>query len=251
MKKHISQRIARISQTVVAKSLTQASKSMHLLRRSPSFIFQSLFVKLSMWARLLTDPACTICTYRCYVGIRCEGPAFFPLQQERCCKQVQLGRSLPWNLYYLYPSSGSCFRGVISFVAPLLAYSLAFGFVMLAWVSVRVLILRKSIEHLKVKNIEGLRMCKWTLTNFSPIIYLFQQSQQWGPWAYVPVDYAENDGDICRLFFSIPNTFRTRLLTCPFAHLESIYLASRNTIKMFWNYEIIDAIFHKSDISVG
>ena len=48
MKKHISQRIARISQTVVAKSLTQASKSMHLLRRSPSFIFQSLFVKLSM-----------------------------------------------------------------------------------------------------------------------------------------------------------------------------------------------------------
>ena len=36
----------------------------------------------------------------------------------------------------------------------------AFGIVMLAWVSVRVIILRKSIEHLKVKYIEGLRMCK-------------------------------------------------------------------------------------------
>ena len=85
-KKHTSQRLAQISQIVVAKSSMQISKLMHSHRHSPSFIFRFLFVKLSMWAHLLTDSTGTFGAYRCYLGIRCEGPAFFPLRQKRCCK---------------------------------------------------------------------------------------------------------------------------------------------------------------------
>ena len=36
----------------------------------------------------------------------------------------------------------------------------AFGIVILAWASLRVILLRKSIEHLRVKDIRGLMMCK-------------------------------------------------------------------------------------------
>lgn len=35
-----------------------------------------------------------------------------------------------------------------------------FGVVLLAWSSLRVVLLRKSVEHMKVKDIKGLMMCK-------------------------------------------------------------------------------------------
>ena len=38
-----------------------------------------------------------------------------------------------------------------------------FGVLLLAWASLRVIILRRSIEHMKVKDIRGLMMCKWSL----------------------------------------------------------------------------------------
>jgi len=37
----------------------------------------------------------------------------------------------------------------------------AFGFLLLAWASLRVVLLRKSVEHLKVKDIRGLMMCEY------------------------------------------------------------------------------------------
>lgn len=36
----------------------------------------------------------------------------------------------------------------------------AFGVLLLVWASVRVVLLRKSIEHMRVKDIKGLMMCK-------------------------------------------------------------------------------------------
>lgn len=41
----------------------------------------------------------------------------------------------------------------------------AFGIVLLAWSTLRVVILRKSVEHMKVKDIKGLMMCKFYLTH--------------------------------------------------------------------------------------
>jgi sodium/potassium-transporting ATPase subunit alpha len=40
---------------------------------------------------------------------------------------------------------------------------MAFGCVLLAWASLRIVFLRKSIEHKKVKDIKGLMMCTWYL----------------------------------------------------------------------------------------
>ena len=37
---------------------------------------------------------------------------------------------------------------------------IGFGVVLLAWASLRVIMLRKSIEYMKVKDIKGLMMCK-------------------------------------------------------------------------------------------
>ena len=44
----------------------------------------------------------------------------------------------------------------------------AFGCLLLVWASIRVLLLRKGIEHSRVKDIKGLMMCKFVyldLTN--------------------------------------------------------------------------------------
>jgi hypothetical protein len=41
---------------------------------------------------------------------------------------------------------------------------IAFGFLILAWASLRVIILRKSIEHLRVRDIKGLMMCTLALS---------------------------------------------------------------------------------------
>ncbi|KIM49561.1 hypothetical protein M413DRAFT_59017 [Hebeloma cylindrosporum] len=38
---------------------------------------------------------------------------------------------------------------------------IAFGILLLAWASLRVILLRKSVEHLKVRDIKGLMMCKY------------------------------------------------------------------------------------------
>lgn len=42
-----------------------------------------------------------------------------------------------------------------------------FGVVLLAWASLRVIMLRKSIEHMKVKDIKGLMMCECSLIHLS------------------------------------------------------------------------------------
>ena len=36
-----------------------------------------------------------------------------------------------------------------------------FGILLLGWASLRVVMLRKTIEHMKVRDIKGLMMCKW------------------------------------------------------------------------------------------
>jgi sodium/potassium-transporting ATPase subunit alpha len=40
---------------------------------------------------------------------------------------------------------------------------IAFGCLLLAWASLRIVFMRKSIEHKKVKDIKGLMMCTWYL----------------------------------------------------------------------------------------
>lgn len=68
----------------------------------------------------------------------------------------------------------------------------AFGIVLLAWSTLRVVILRKSVEHMKVKDIKGLMMCKFYLTH---IIWSLKsdkklQSLQWEQWVCARVDRA-------------------------------------------------------------
>ena len=43
----------------------------------------------------------------------------------------------------------------------------AFGVLLLAWASLRVILMRKSIEHSRVKDIKGLMMCKFALLSTS------------------------------------------------------------------------------------
>jgi sodium/potassium-transporting ATPase subunit alpha len=45
----------------------------------------------------------------------------------------------------------------------------AFGCLLLVWASIRVLILRKSIENSRVKDIKGLMMCKSSPTFFGQL----------------------------------------------------------------------------------
>ena len=42
----------------------------------------------------------------------------------------------------------------------------AFGCLLLVWASIRVLLMRKSVENARVKDIKGLMMCEWDF-NFS------------------------------------------------------------------------------------
>ena len=48
----------------------------------------------------------------------------------------------------------------------------AFGVLLLAWVCVRVLLMRKSIEDAKVKDIKGLMMCKWNVLVISFLVLI-------------------------------------------------------------------------------
>jgi sodium/potassium-transporting ATPase subunit alpha len=44
---------------------------------------------------------------------------------------------------------------------------MAFGVVLLVWASIRVVLLRKSIQNARVKDIKGLMMCECQLYAFS------------------------------------------------------------------------------------
>jgi sodium/potassium-transporting ATPase subunit alpha len=49
----------------------------------------------------------------------------------------------------------------------------AFGVVLIAWACIRVLLLRKSIEESRVKDIQGLQMCKCrNFTSFRALLVL-------------------------------------------------------------------------------
>lgn len=60
----------------------------------------------------------------------------------------------------------------------------AFGLVLLAWASLRVVLLRKGVEQARVKDIQGLMMCMWPFIALLPaeVEYSsFAQSRQCGP----------------------------------------------------------------------
>lgn len=87
------------------------------------------------------------------------------------------GRNIIGNTYnFLGILGGACLGMFIIYTPPLHvvfggSYHLsplywlipcAFGVLLLVWSSIRVLLLRKSIEQQKVKDIRGLMMCKWS-----------------------------------------------------------------------------------------